>query len=92
MRVLPVDSDRMEIKPPESTSARPRWKLIVVRWIAFGFGCGVSLALVLLAALFYSERPRSWNTRALRVKSVRAEPITNLDDNLKAKSQATHSR
>jgi len=48
---------------------------------------GVALASVLLATLFYYQRPKGWDTRALRVKSVRVEPISNLDENLKPKSQ-----
>lgn len=60
------------------------WKRLAVRSLLGGAACGVVLALILIAFFLYQERPKSWDSRALRTVHVKAEPIDQLDEKLKA--------
>ena len=45
----------------------PRVKRIVVRTLVWGFGFGVGIGLIVLAIMFYLERPKGWDTKSLDV-------------------------
>ena len=57
----------------------PRVKRIVVRTLVWGFGFGVGIGLIVLAIMFYLERPKGWDTKSLRESSVKAGALSKLD-------------
>jgi hypothetical protein len=57
----------------------PRVKRIVVRTLVWGFGFGVGIGLIVLAVMFYLERPKGWDTKSLRESSVKAGALSKLD-------------
>ena len=65
------------------------WKRLAIRAVVGGFGFGVGAALVLLVVVWYSERPKSWRTDALRVKQVVAGSFVAIGENLEEKSSGT---
>jgi hypothetical protein len=59
------------------------WKRLAVRSLLGGAACGVVLALILIAFFLYQERPKPWDSRALRTVHAKAEPIDQLDATFK---------
>lgn len=57
----------------------PRLRRIVVRTLIGGFGFGVGVGLIVLAVMFYSERPKGWDTKSLRGSNVKAGSLSKLD-------------
>lgn len=57
-------------------------KRLFIRSFAWGAGCGLVLAVVLAATLLYVQRPKAWDTHALRVKNAQAEGLSTLNDKL----------
>ncbi|HEV8413035.1 MAG TPA: hypothetical protein VGQ49_05540 [Bryobacteraceae bacterium] len=51
-------------------------KRLAIRSFAWGAGCGLALAVVLGAIVFYEQRPKGWDVQALRVKHTEARPLT----------------
>jgi hypothetical protein len=45
-----------------------------------GTACGLVLAMVLIVAYFYNERPKKWDARALHTVRAVAGPLNRLDD------------
>jgi hypothetical protein len=74
---------------PEEPKKERSWKKFAIRAIAGGFGFGVGAAVVVLIFVWYSERPKSWDTSALRVKGVRAEGLFLMGEKLEEKSTGT---
>jgi len=66
----------------------PRVKRIVVRTLVWGFGFGVGIGLIVLAVMFYSERPKGWDTKSLRESSVKAGALSKLDRDPELKQTA----
>jgi hypothetical protein len=54
----------------------------LVRSFAWGAGCGFALAVVLDVGLLYEQRPKPWDTRALRAKHSKAEGLSRLNESL----------
>ena len=79
----------MHEKATEHHAVESLWKRLIVRALAWGIGCGVGIATLLLAVYFYMQRPKDWDTSALRVKNVRAEGIDRLDEGLAQTSVGT---
>ncbi len=71
---------------PSQSQAPAPWKRLIVRGLAWGFGCGLAVFLVFLAVLFYAQRPKGWDARALRVKNAKAEGLSLMDEHLAEKS------
>ena len=69
--------DEPLIVPP---TISPRLKSIVIRTLVWGFGFGVGVGLVVLAVMFYLERPKGWDTKSIRASNVKAETLSKLDD------------
>lgn len=57
--------------------------------LAWGFGCGLAMSFVLLSLHFYTQRPKGWDTRALRMKNAKAEALSLMDEQLAEKSTGT---
>ena len=55
-------------------------KRLFIRVFAWGAGCGLILVTAFAAFLFYEQRPKAWNSTALRVKTAKAEGLTRLND------------
>lgn len=75
----------MDTKPSAFPPAS-LWKGLIIRALAWGVGCGLAISLVLLSVFFYMQRPRGWDTRALRVKHAEAGAVTLMDEQLAEKS------
>jgi hypothetical protein len=54
-------------------------KRLFIRSFAWGVGCGLVLLVALAGVLYYEQRPKAWNTNALRVKSAKAEGLSRLN-------------
>ena len=59
--------------------SRQRFLLVALAW---GLGCGIAISCLLFGVYFYSQLPRSWNTRALRVHKVSAGATSRFNDQL----------
>ena len=46
------------------------WIRTALRSLAWGAGCGIGIAIVLAAAIYISDRPKQWDTKALQAKNV----------------------
>jgi hypothetical protein len=57
----------------------PRLKSIIIRTFVWGFGFGVGVGLIVLAVMFYFDRPKGWDTKSLRESSVKAGSLSKLD-------------
>jgi hypothetical protein len=55
-------------------------KRLLIRFFAWGAGCGLILGVVIVASLFYEQRPKAWDTHALRVKYAKAEGLSRLNE------------
>jgi hypothetical protein len=55
-------------------------KRLLIRAFAGGAGCGLVLVIAFAAILFYEQRPKAWDSTALRVKSAKAEGLSRLND------------
>jgi hypothetical protein len=67
---MPIDFSQMDIKLNAVS-----WRHVIVRTVAWGFGCGLAISLAVLFVFFYTQRPRGWNSHALIFKSAKAEGI-----------------
>lgn len=56
------------------------WKRIVVRSLIGGAACGLVLALVVIGSYWYTERPKAWNSKAVRTTNVKAQPLDRVND------------
>src|SRR5215469_8915238 len=54
---------------------------LFIRSFAWGGGCGLVFVVALTAFVFFEQRPKAWDTTALRVKSANAEEIVSLNEN-----------
>ena len=79
----------MDIQQHEYQAPTSPWKRFIVRSSAWGVGCGLGISLVLLSVYFYTQRPKHWDTHALRVKSAKAEALSLMDEHLAEKSTGT---
>jgi hypothetical protein len=80
----------MEIKPSGLLPALVSpWKRLIIGALAWGVGCGLAISLVLLSVNSYTQRPKGWDTRPLRVKNVKAEGLFLMDEKLAEKSTGT---
>jgi hypothetical protein len=79
----------MDSKPSESLAPVSPWKHLILRPLAWGVGCGLAISLVMLAMYFYMQRPKGWDTRALRVRNAEAGAASLLDEQLAEKSTGT---
>jgi hypothetical protein len=58
-------------------------KRLLIRSFAWGAGCGLVLAVVAVAIIYYEQRPsKGWNAQALRVKHAQAEGLSRLNEKL----------
>ena len=55
-------------------------KRLFIRSFAWGAGCGLVLVVVLTAFVLFEQRPKAWDTTALRVKGAKAEGLSRLND------------
>jgi hypothetical protein len=53
-------------------------KRLLIQSLTWGVGCGLVLATMILAILFYGHRAKGWDAHALRVHHVRAEGLSQL--------------
>jgi hypothetical protein len=58
----------------------------VFRVLLWGVACGLTLAAALAGIFFYEQRPKPWNTHALRATNVKAEPLSKLNDKFEEES------
>lgn len=78
----------MDAKPNEYPTVSP-WLRLIVRALAWGAGCGLGISLVLLAVYFYMQRPKGWDTGAVRARSAEARSLGRLDEHLGEVSSGT---
>src|ERR1041385_7238416 len=62
------------------TNQQHRPLSLAIRSLAWGAGCGVVLAVVVGAILFYQQRPKGWDVQALRVKHAKADSLDRLNE------------
>ena len=64
-------------------------KRLVILALAWGASCGLIISLVLLSVYFYTQRPKVWDTRAVRVKAAKAEALSRMDERLEETGSGT---
>ncbi len=64
------------MEPKQQERVVSSLKLLAIRSLAWGVGCGLTLAVILGAVVFFEQRPKAWDVQALRVKHVEARPLT----------------
>jgi hypothetical protein len=68
----------MDTEQGKTPASIAPWKRLIIRAFAWGVGCGLAISLVLLSLHFYIQRPKNWDTHALRVRNVKAQSLENL--------------
>jgi hypothetical protein len=63
----------------DESASIPRWRSYLLRTFLWGLGFGVGSVLALSAVYYYTNRPKGWDSTALRVKHVRSEELDNMD-------------
>ena len=76
----------MDPKTGKSSFVDSPFKRSTIRALTWGAGCGLVLSLVLLSVYFYTQRPKGWDTQALRVKNTKAEALFRMDERLQETS------
>ena len=56
------------------STRRTQWKYIVVRFFAWGLGCGIGIGAILAVTYYISQRPKTWNSKALLASRVTMSP------------------
>lgn len=55
-------------------------KSTFLKAFGWGAGCGLVLAIAIAGLIFYEQRPKAWNTQALRVKAAKAQSLSRLNE------------
>jgi len=73
-----VATDRL--LPMEQIAPRTSWKVVAVRAAMWGLGFGLGVGTILAVSIWFMDRPKSWNTRALTPHNVKVAGIGHAKD------------
>jgi hypothetical protein len=76
----------METSALEANKPIGLWKRIAIRSAVGGMTCGVVLIIGAAVAVYFANRPKEWNDRALKVVHSEAHPFDRWGDDLKEES------